>query len=154
MDQLESAQTGMIPQSLGNKITDRFVGATVFVENFSRFVYVHYMTSLSSNQTVEAKLAFERLSAGHGVVVKNYRADNGRFSDNAFTKHCATSHQGLSFCGVGAHHQNGIAERQVMEVDYGTRAILSQAGLLFLASRYEPEQPVVCLCLSKCTRPH
>ena len=131
VDQLESAQTGMIPQSSGNRIVDRYVRATVFVDNFSRFVYVHHMTSLSSAQTIEAKEAFERLAASHGVIVKSYRADNGRFSDNAFREHCELCHQDLSYCGVGAHHQNGIAERHIGLLTNTARTVLLHAAKMW-----------------------
>ena len=113
IDQLESVQTGMIPQSSGYKVIERYVGATVVVGNFSRFVYVHYMTSLNTEQTIEAKLTYERLAESHGVIIKSYCSDNGRFSDNHFKKPCKASHQNLPFCGVGAHHQNGIDEHHI-----------------------------------------
>ena len=69
VDQLVSGQTGMIPQSSGNKVQARYVGATIFVDNFSRFSYVHFMTSLNTDQTLDAKLAFERIAHGHGVMI-------------------------------------------------------------------------------------
>jgi hypothetical protein len=32
--------------------------------------------------------------------------------DNLFTKSIEDKRQTISFCGVGAHHQNGIAEKE------------------------------------------
>ena len=124
VDHLESGQTGMIPQSSGHRVQDRYVGATVFVDNFSRFSYVHMMTSINTQQTMEAKLAFERLALSHGVIVSSYRADNGRFSDSDFMRHCEENNQAITFCGVGAHHQNGIAERHIRTLTDIARTIL------------------------------
>jgi hypothetical protein len=52
----------------------------------------------------------------HGVTVKHYHADNGIFADNKFREEVRESKQTLSFCGVNAHFQNGIAERQIREL--------------------------------------
>ena len=124
VDQLQSGQTGMIPQSSGERVIARYVGATVFIDNFSNFSYVHLMTSLSTEETVEAKRSFERLAFSHGVKIRSYCADNGRFADSAFKDHCETSNQKITFCGVGAHHQNGIAERHIRTLTDVARTIL------------------------------
>ena len=127
VDQLVSGQTGMIPQSSGKLVTSRFVGATIFYDNFSRFTYVHYMTSLDTDQTLEAKLAFEHVALSHGVTVYSYRADNGRFADSAFTRHCEEQKQELTFCGVGAHHQNRIAECAICSLTNTAHTMLLHA---------------------------
>ena len=57
--------------------------------------------------------AFERAAYSHSVKILNYQADNGRFADNCFQKDWELKTQGLTFCGVGAHHQNGIAEQMI-----------------------------------------
>ena len=113
VDQIVSGQTGMVPQTSGFWTVERFVGATVFVDNYSSFSFVYMMRSLNSSEKMAAKHAFKRLAHSHGVKILNYRADNGRFADDVFVKDCEAQHQGLTFCGVGAHHQNGIAERRI-----------------------------------------
>ena len=59
----------MIPQSSGNMVTARFVGATIFVDNYLRFTYTHFMTSLDTDKMLEAKLAFEQVAFSHGVSI-------------------------------------------------------------------------------------
>jgi hypothetical protein len=49
----------------------------------------------------------------HSVTVKHYHANNGHIADNAFLKSIAESGQTISFCGINAHFQNGIAEKQI-----------------------------------------
>ena len=85
------------------------------------------MRNLNSSETMAAKHAFERLAHSHGVKILNYRADNGRFSDNVFVQDCKAKHQGLTFCGVSAHHQNGIAERMTQTLTGTAQAMLVHA---------------------------
>jgi len=66
--------------------------------------------STQAEETVEAKLRFEQYAREHGVMVKHYHADNGVFADNLFRKAVREAHQMLTFCGVNAHWQNGVAE--------------------------------------------
>ena len=79
VDQLVSGQLGFIPQVTGALTGERIVGATVFVDSYSDFRYVHLMRRLDTLETLDAKANFERLLKTYGVEVKAYRADNGRF---------------------------------------------------------------------------
>ena len=63
----------------------------------------------------------------------SYRADNGRFGEQAFRNECALQEQTIPFCGVGAHHQNGVAEACVKV------STLGACTLLFYAQRLWPE---------------
>ena len=127
VDQIVSGQTGMVPQTSGFRALERYVGATVFVDNYSSFVFVYMMKSLSTEETMAAKHAFERVAHSHGVKILSYRADNGRFADESFKKDCELQTQELTFCGVGAHHQNGIAERMIQTLTGSARAMLVHA---------------------------
>ena len=82
---------------------------------------------ISSEETLESKLAYKRVLASYNITVKSYHADNLRFNDSNFTGSCIKGGQQISFCGVGAHHQNGIAEARVKEVSYATRTLLLHA---------------------------
>jgi hypothetical protein len=46
----------------------------------------------------------------------HYHCDNGQFADNAWKQSCEASRQQLTFCGVNAHFQNGIAERAIQDL--------------------------------------
>ena len=65
--------------------------------------------------------------ATYGVKIKAYHADNLRFNDNNFTGDCIRGGKTLTHCGVGAHHQNAIAESKIKLVCYGSRTILLHA---------------------------
>ena len=74
-----------------------------------------------------AKHAFECSAEQRGVRIIHYHADNGRFADNAFTTDCKAQRQGLSYCGVIAHFQNGIAERRIRDLQEQTRTSMLYA---------------------------
>jgi hypothetical protein len=84
---------------------------------------------LTSDETVEAKHAFEVFSRSQGVTIKHYHADNGRFSDNAFLKDIkgAIPSQSITYCGVNAHFQNGIAEKRIRDLQEPARKQLLHA---------------------------
>jgi hypothetical protein len=82
---------------------------------------------ISSEAILESKLSYERVLASYNRKVKSYHADNLRFNDSNFTASCIKGGQQISFCGVGAHHQNGIAEAKVKEVSYAARTLLLHA---------------------------
>jgi hypothetical protein len=82
---------------------------------------------MSSDETLKSKKAFERYAAMHGVQVKHYHADNGRFKDNLFMKSIEEENQTISFSGVGAHHQNGIAEKRIGDLQRRATTILLHA---------------------------
>ena len=84
------------------------LGATTFVDHVSDYVYVNLMRDLTLNETLLSKEATEKVMAQAGRYVKQYHADNGRFTDNGFINAIKTKDQNITFGGVGDHHQNGI----------------------------------------------
>ena len=88
VDHMISMQQGFFPQMKGKLTLKRYRAASIFVDHFSRLRYVHLMQDLSSDETIKAKMAFERFAAEHGVIIKHYHCDNGRFADNAFKLSC------------------------------------------------------------------
>ena len=105
----------------------RYIGATVFCDHYSDFTYVHLMTKMDAESTIKAKEAFERLASESGNIVRHYHADNGLFDTKAFKQSVRVAGQTLSFCGVNAHHQNGVAERRIRDVTEGARTALLHA---------------------------
>jgi hypothetical protein len=126
VDQLESSIPGFIGQT--EKLTRQCIlASTVFVDHASDFSYVYHQTSMTSEETLKSKLAFEKFALSHGVHIKHYHADNGRFKDNLFIKSIEDKGQTISFCGVGAHHQNGIAEKRIGDLQRRATALLLHA---------------------------
>jgi hypothetical protein len=116
VDQLVSTQVGFIAQLKGTLTKKGYTAATIFVDHYSRLKYIHLMTKLTSEETMEAKQAFEHFAKQHGVHILHYHCDNGRFADNAFKNSCSAKGQQLTFCVVNAHFQNGIAEKAIRDL--------------------------------------
>jgi hypothetical protein len=76
---------------------------------------------------VQAKTAYEAFASAHGVTIKHYHCDNGRFADNAYLDHVTKSGQTISYCGVNAHFQNGIAEKRIRDLQERARKQLLHA---------------------------
>ena len=127
IDQLESTSPGFIGQLKGTLTQQRYRYATVFVDQFSRYTFVYLQKRITSQETVMANHAIERAAEQCGVTIKRYHADNGRFADNAFIQDCQANRQILSYCGVNAHFQNGIAECHIQDLQEQTRTSMLYA---------------------------
>ncbi len=77
MDQLVSAQPGLVPQMSGFLTNLRIWGATIFVDHFSDYVFAALMRDLTLDETLLAKTAFEWHASEGGISISSYRADNG-----------------------------------------------------------------------------
>ncbi len=127
VDQLISTQVGFIAQLKGRLTKQRYTASTVFTDHYSCLQYVHLITQITSQETVEAKQAFEIFAEQHGVQILHYHCNNGRFADNAFKQSCESARQCLTFCGVNAHFQNGIAEKAIHDLRESARKQLLHA---------------------------
>jgi len=101
--------------------------ATIFVDHFSGLSYIHLQKSTNADETLEAKLAFERYASKFKVQVKSYQADNGRFAENKFMAAVKEAGQTITFCGVNAHFQNAVAERRIRTLQDQARTMLIHA---------------------------
>jgi len=127
VDQMASTEVGFFAHMKSKLTKKRYRCATIFIDHFSRLRFVHLQTNDSSEETLAAKRAFETFTAEHGVKILHYHCDNGRFQDNAFRQACHDEGQQLTFCGVNAHFQNGIAERSIRDLSEIARKQLFHA---------------------------
>ena len=125
--QMISTELGFFAQLKGALTKKRYRCCTIFVDHYSRLRFVHLQVDDTSAETILAKQAFEKYAAEHGVRIQHYHGDNGRFADNAFKQACENSGQRLTFCGVNAHFQNGIAERAIRDLCKSARKQLLHA---------------------------
>ena len=116
VDQSESPVPGLVAQLKGIPTKKRYTCATVFVDLYSDYSYVHFQYSTNAQDTLEAKHAFERFAKSHGVQVHNYLADNGRFAEHAWKNDANALGQSIRFAGVNAHFQNGRAEKKIRDL--------------------------------------
>jgi hypothetical protein len=127
VDQLESSIPGFKGQMTGKLTNQHIVASTIYVDHASDLSYVYHQTSITSEETLKSMLAFEKCAASHGINIKHYQADNGRFKDKLFSKSIEEKGQTISFCGVGAHHQNGIAEKRIGDLKGRATTLLLHA---------------------------
>ena len=120
-----------VGHSKGALTLKSFRGDAVFVDTESMVSYVHLQTSLNADQTLLGKHAFEREMAKYGRAIVTYRSDNGVFADNVFKAAILAADQSITYCGVGGHHQNALAENRIGVLCLNARSMLLHATLLW-----------------------
>jgi len=127
VDQLVSPVPGLIAQMTGFLTKQRYRYATIYVDHYSGLGFVYLQKTASVEETLMGKKAFERFALSKGVRVEHYHADNGVFKAKGFVDAVHRHGQGITFAAVGAHHQNGRAERRIRELQESARAMLLHA---------------------------
>ena len=117
----------LIPQRSGFLTSKRYLAATIFVDHATSYGYVYLQEDRTLSSTLAAKAAYERHAHSFGITIKRYHADNGRFADQSFQEEITKHDQQIDFCGVGTHHQNGIAERRIRSLTELPRTYLAHA---------------------------
>ena len=79
VDQPDATTPGFVAQLKGWLTRKRYRYATVFVDHQGNFDYIHPQMTLSSEESLKAKSTFENIASTHGIKIKHYHADNGRF---------------------------------------------------------------------------
>jgi hypothetical protein len=106
-----------------------FGRGTIFCDNASKFFMCSHQVSLGAHDTVRSKTHFERLARSHGISNEGYHGDNGIFVSREFRLDLDNQSQKLTLSGVGAHHQNAVAERQIRTIVECARTMLHHAFL-------------------------
>ena len=63
------------------------------------------------------------------MTIHNYRGDNGVYKAAKFVKDLNNRGQTIKYSGVGAHHQNGVAERAIRTISESARVMLLHAAI-------------------------
>ena len=71
------------------------------------------MWSMTQEETLNAKAAYERFSNNHGINICWYHSNNGQYAKNNFQEAVANVGQKITYWGVGPQHQNGITEVRI-----------------------------------------
>ena len=127
VDILTSPTPGFIAQLKGSLTNRRYYHAAVYVDQATGFGFIHLQKSVSEEETLAGKLAFEQYCNRYNITVKAYHADNDIFAANAWKQSCIDKGQALTFAGVGAHHQNGIAENRIRQLQDMARTMIIHA---------------------------
>jgi hypothetical protein len=68
------------------------------------------MQDFTINEMILAVKAFKKVVAQANCTVKHYHTDNGVFAHKGFLDEVNQKDQKITFCAIGAHHQNRITE--------------------------------------------
>ena len=128
VDQLESPTPGFIGQVKGLLTRKCYQVTTVFVDHYRDVSYVHHQLSTSGDDTIAAKNAFKTFASSNGVLIRHYHADNGCFAEHKFLNAVQQKGQTISFCGIVAHFQNGIAKKPIRDLQDSARTMLIHAS--------------------------
>ena len=120
---------GRLFTSRGKSVTtDMYGGGCIFVDNYSGFVHVELQKHMNTLETLQAKDRFEAMALDYGVIPQTYLSDNGAaFTSHEFSARIKQLEQVSKFAGSGAHHHNGVAERNI-------RTIISIARTMMMHS--------------------
>ena len=124
INQIVSAQPGLIPQMSGFFTSRRIWGCTTFCDHVSDFVYVHPMQDYTVDKTILAVKAFKKVMAQANRTVKHYHTNNGAFAHKGFLGEVNRKAQKITFCAVGVHHQNGIIDNKNKMLTLAARTLL------------------------------
>jgi hypothetical protein len=126
-DGMEAGTPGRPFTTKGQPSTMRFKYASFWIDHASSLVYATFHPTKAATELLKSKAKFEEWASRYNVSIKSIRADNGVNAAQAFKDSCTKHRQKLTFCGVGAHWQNGIAERFIGTITKRARTILLHA---------------------------
>ena len=104
---------------------------SLFVDHASGKIFNFPQFSTNATETLRSVACLELYAHDEGFKIKRYHSNNGIFSKAEFTAHCDRNNQKYDFSGVGAHFQNGVAERNIKQW---------RNGLVHICSIYWPQQ--------------
>ena len=130
VDQYEVRVKGRLLKSAGKTPEKSMLcGGTIFVDVASGRVKTFHQVSLASLDTIRSKIVYERDALHNGVMIRTYHTDNGVFTTKSFVQELDSKEQNAKICGVGAHHQNGIAEAAVRSTTTMARTMMLHLAL-------------------------
>ena len=123
VDQLITDVSGYIAQMVSISTRKKYVSATVFVDQTTRYIFIYLQTNLDADKTIKDKKFFKKYFQDFGYPVFYYYADNDIFVAKKWRDHCKQKKQLFSFAGIGIHYQNGVTERKIRDLQNVARAI-------------------------------
>jgi hypothetical protein len=131
VDHFVCSTKGRLITSAGKtKSDDMYTGGCIFVDHASGYIHVEMQVNLNSHETLKAKERYEQLCRSHGIVPQEFLADNSKvFTSSEFSENLATFKQVMNFAGVGAHHHNGVAERNIRTIMAIARTMMLHSAI-------------------------
>jgi hypothetical protein len=99
------------------------------MDHATTYIHHRHQVSLHVGETLKTKHNFDKFASDNGVRITRYHADNAPFGARNFRADLEIQNQELPLSGVGANHQNGVAELAIQTSTKWARTILLQAIL-------------------------
>jgi hypothetical protein len=100
------------------------MGNGIFLQSRKQFCLCSFDAEFTLVETLLAKRAYKKVLVQTGRTAKHYHANNGRFSDKGFHQDITDKGQSNTFCGMGAHYQNGIIKNRNKQLTLGAYTLL------------------------------
>ena len=139
LDNYDSPVLGRLPHTRGKEAEqDKVKCGTIFVDHATQFIKVFHQVSLHVHEALKGKHELEEFCKQFGRTIKGFHADNHPWGSAEFREDCKAKDQNLTMSGVGAHHQNGVAERAQQTVFRMARAMMLHY-LVHWPDAFEPD---------------
>ena len=127
VDTMVAGTPGLIPFTSGRTSDRRFASSTFWVDMASKYIHLNHQEKNDCEAALRSKTEFETFSESYDRKLKHIHSDNGIFASKSFVQNCAGQRQKHTFCGVGAHWQNGSVERYIGIISGKARTMLLHA---------------------------
>ena len=108
VDQMVAGTPSLIPFHAGSK--HWYNCAMLWCDHTSWFLWSHLQESTNAVTTLKSKVSFKTFARQYNQHIKHIHSNNQIFNSKVFMQSVKNSDQSQSFCGVGAHWQNGVIE--------------------------------------------
>ena len=109
--------------------TQKIIRGILFCDVASGKISAHHQISFAASDTIALKIKYERDAGSTGVTIKQYCTDNGVYMSTDFLEELGKKDQTLCLSGVGAHHQNRVAENSIKNVIRTAHTIMLHIAL-------------------------
>ena len=122
---------GRLPHTAGKEQQNQqYSGGAMFCDHSSGKVSVRHQVMLNGSDTIRSKRSFKRERAQDGVTIDSYHSDNGIFKANDSVEELQDRNpQRIDYSGVGAHHQNSVAEGAIHIISNRARTLMVHATI-------------------------
>ena len=117
-------------------------GGAIYYDHSSSVIQTVNQVGLTAAETLKGKNGWKQWARDQGVKIKEYHDDGGIFASREYQDDYRNRGQNFRFSGVGAHHQNGAAERSIRTIVEMARSMLLHAALHWPEEYYKDLWPL------------